>query len=189
MTLDDSRPLRELRADFLRTSTQSMPLAGLIVWSALGIAAPMLSASMVGMLALYVMAMIMPLAFLLERMRGRNLFAKNTNPLMTLFFASIAGIGVTVPVIVTGANLAHEPTLVVLGMGILAGVIWIPYGWAAGDPVGLRHAIARAVGCYAAYALAPTPYRAPAICAVVAVAYVYSLLFMKKPQHAALAVS
>jgi hypothetical protein len=71
-------------------------------------------------------------------------------------------------------------------MAILAGVIWIPYGWAAGDPVGLRHAVVRAVGCYVAYALAPMAYRATAICAVVAIAYVYSLVQMKRPAGAPL---
>lgn len=184
MRIDESLPLRDLRADFLRSSTQSMPLAGLIVWTALGIAAPFLAPKVVGMLALYVMAMIMPLAFLLDRLRGRNLFSKSTNPLLQLFLMSVAGIGLTVPVVVIGANLAHEPVLILLGMAILAGVIWIPYGWAAGDVVGLRHAIVRAVGSYAAFVLAPDEYRATAICAVVAVAYCYSLVFMKKPESA-----
>lgn len=180
--LDDTRPLRELRADFLATSTQSMPLAGMIVWAALGVAALQLPPRLVGTLALYIMAAILPLAYLLDRLRGRNLFAGGAqNPLTSLFLTSIAGIAVTVPVILMGAQGAQNPDLIVLGMAILAGVIWIPYGWAAGDPVGLRHAIARAIACYAAYALAPVPYRGGAICAAVVLAYVYSLVFMKRP--------
>jgi hypothetical protein len=180
--IDDSLSLRDLRADFLRTSTRSMPLAGLIAWSALGVAGVLLPPRLVGMLALYIMAFILPLAFVLEKLQGRTLFAGGSdNPLVKLFLASIGGMGVTVPVVILGARAAHEPTLIVLGMAILAGVIWIPYGWASGDATGLRHAIARAVGAYAAYALAPAPYRATAICAVVAVAYVYSLVSMKRP--------
>jgi len=66
-------------------------------------------------------------------------------------------------------------------LAILAGVIWIPYGWAAGDPVGLRHAIVRAIGCYVAFALAPPELRAAAICAVVVAAYGYSLACMRRP--------
>lgn len=180
--IDDTASLRDLRADFLATSTQSMPLAGMIVWAALGVAALQLPPRLVGTLALYIMAAILPLAYLLDRLRGRNLFAGGTpNPLTALFFTSIAGIAVTVPVILMGAQGAQNPDLLVLGMAILAGVIWIPYGWAAGDPVGLRHAVARAIACYAAYALVPTPYRASAICAAVVLAYVYSLIFMKRP--------
>ena len=179
--MDDTASLRDLRADFCAGSTWAMPLAGMIVWITLGVAALVLPAPTIGMLALYIMAAIMPLAFVIERLRGRNLFAGgNDNPLTTLFLTSIAGIAETVPVVSIGAMGAREPAIIVLGMAILAGVIWIPYGWAAGDPVGLRHAVGRAIGCYAAYAFAPEAYRATAICAVVAVAYVYSLVAMKR---------
>ncbi len=180
--MNEAMSLRELRANFLRTSTLSMPLAGLIAWTALGIAAAFLAAPLIGTLALYIMALILPLAFILDRLRGRNLFSEGSdNPLLALFLSSIAGIGVTVPVVIIGARGANDPIIVVLGMAILAGVIWIPYGWAAGDPVGVRHAIARALGSYAAFAFAPAAYRASAICAVVALCYLYSLVFMKRP--------
>lgn len=180
--MDETRSLADLRADFLATSTQSMPLAGLIAWSGLGLASLTLDERTIGTGALYIMAVILPLAFLLDRLRGRNLFAGGTdNPLTVLFLSSIASIAVTVPLVLIGARLGGEPTLVVLGMAILAGVIWIPYGFAAGDPVGLRHAIGRAVGCYAAWALAPDPLRSAAICGVVAAAYLYSLGAMKRP--------
>jgi hypothetical protein len=179
---NDTPSLRALRAEFLRTSTLSMPLAGFLVWSGFGLGALVWSARWSGTLALYIMAIILPVAFLLERLRGRVLFAGGReNPLVQLFLASIAGIGVTVPVVVIGARTAHDPTLLVLGMAILTGVIWIPYGWAADDPVGLRHALVRAGGCYAAFAFAPPASRIPAICAVVALAYGYSLARMKRP--------
>lgn len=157
-----------------------MPIAGMICWGALGAAAPFLAPRLVGTLALYIMAGILPLAFLLDKVRGRNLFASNGNPLDQLFLRSVVAIGVVVPLLLVAAKAANNPDLVVLGMAILAGIIWIPYGWAADDDVGLRHAIARAVGCYAAYALAPGAYRATAICAVVVVSYLYTLRFMRK---------
>jgi hypothetical protein len=152
----------------------------MICWGLLGIAAPFLASRLVGTLALYIMAAILPLAFILEKLRGRNLFAGSGNPLDQLFLRSIVGIGVTVPVLLIAAKAANNPDLVVLGMAILAGVIWIPYGWAADDKVGLIHVVARALGCYAAYALAPIAYRPTAICAAVVVSYVYTLRFMRK---------
>lgn len=180
--IDDSASLQELRAHFRATSTSSMPIAGMIAWGLLGIAALGLTPRTSGTLALYIMALIMPLAIAIDRLRGRNFFASGTaNPLQKLFLTSIVGIAVTVPLVVIGAQGSANPTLVVLGMAILAGVIWIQYGWAAGDPVGLRHAVVRAIGCYLAYAFAPEPYRATAICAVVVLAYVYSLTFMRRP--------
>lgn len=65
-------------------------------------------------------------------------------------------------------------------MAILAGVIRIPYGWAAEDRTGVIHAVLRATGCYAAFALVDDAYRASAISFWVAVSYLYSLAFMRK---------
>ena len=58
------------------------------------------------------------------------------------------------------------------------GIVWIPYGWAADDPVGMRHAIARCIGSYAAFVLVPPAYRTSAIAIVVLVCYTYSLSTM-----------
>lgn len=157
-----------------------MPIAGMITWAALGILGLRLDDQMIATLALYIMGAILPLAFLIDRLRGRNLFAGGTdNPLTKLFLVSILAIALIIPTVITGAQ-AGNSLLLVLGMAILAGVIWIPYGWAADDPVGLRHAIARSIGCYAAYALAPADIKATAICLVVVIAYVYSLIFMRR---------
>ena len=174
-------PLAELRERFLATSTTSMPLAGLIVWSAIGIAALFVPMAVVGWMAIYAMAAILPLAFGIEKLRGRNPFVKDDNPVSTLFFQSIAGIGLMFPLVIGAANAAGDPSLSVLGVAILAGIIWIPYGWAANDPVGLRHAIVRAVGCYLAWWFSPDDLKATVICAVVALSYLYSLTAMRKP--------
>ena len=173
--------LSDLRKRFLATSTISMPLAGLIVWSGIGIAALFVSRSVVGWMAVYVMAVILPLAFAIEKLRGRTPFVKDDNPVTKLFLQSIVGIGLMFPLVIGAALAADDPNIMVLGVAILAGIIWIPYGWGADDPVGLRHAIARAVGCYLAYWFAPDGLKATIICAVVALSYVYSLAAMRKP--------
>lgn len=173
--------LEQRRDEFLAASTVSMPLAGLIVWSAIGVAALFVLDAVVGWMAIYAMAAILPLAFAIDKLRGRNPFAKDDNPVSTLFFQSIIGIGLLFPLVIVAALAARDPTIMVLGVAILAGVIWIPYGWGANDPVGLRHAISRAVGCYVAYWFAPDALKATAICAVVALAYLYSLMAMRRP--------
>ncbi len=157
-----------------------MPIAGLICWAALGVAALRLTPDETGNLALFVMAGIMPIVVLNDRLHGRNLFADDGNPLTKLFLTSIVGLAVTVPLVVPGAQGAHDPIILVLGRAILAGVVWIPYGWAADDRTGVIHAVVRAIGCYAAFAFVDDPYRATAICAWVVVSYGYSLTFMRK---------
>ncbi|SOB79688.1 hypothetical protein SAMN06297144_0680 [Sphingomonas guangdongensis] len=174
------QPLATLQTEFRAGSTASMPIAGAIVWAALGAAALVLDDGTVGTLALYIMAAIMPLAILLDRVQGRNLFAGGAdNPLTVLFLTSVTGIALMVPIGVIAAQATGSGVLMVLTMAILAGVIWIPYGWAADDPAGLRHAVGRALGAYAAYALVPAPYTASGICAVVVAAYGYSLVAMR----------
>lgn len=158
-----------------------MPLAGLIVWSAIGVAALFVPKPLVGWMAVYVIAVILPLAFAIEKLRGRNPFVKDDNPISALFFHSIIGVGLLFPLVIGAADLAGEPDIMVLGVAILAGIIWIPYGWGANDPVGLRHAIARSGGCYLAFWFAPGEFRPTAICAVVGLSYVYSLVAMRKP--------
>lgn len=159
-----------------------MPLAGLIVWSGLGVAALFVPKALVGWMAVYVMAAILPLAFAIEKLRGRNPFVKDDNPVSALFFQSIVGIGLMFPLVIGAAQAARDPDIMVLGVAILAGVIWIAYGWGADDPVGLRHAIVRAIGCYLAFWLAPDGIKAASICAVVALSYLYSLAAMRRPE-------
>ena len=176
--MDESRSLAELRAHFREGSTNAMPLAGMIAWGALGVLSFWLDAKTTANFALYIMVAILPLAFVIDRARGRNVFSGGDDPLTKLFLICIWMIGLSVPLVIIGANGSGNYDLIVLGMAILAGIIWIPYGWAADDPVGLRHAVGRGIGCYAAFALVPEPWRAAAICAVVVLAYIYSLLFM-----------
>lgn len=177
MTNDD-RTLAELQADFRAESTNAMPIAGMITWAALGVGAALLPERTISTLSLYIMAAIMPLAFLIERARGRNLFSGGDNPLTRLFLLGIIMVALTIPLAVIGAK-GGQPLLVLLGMAILAGVVWIPYAWAADDRSGIVHAVARGIGCYLAYALCPAPWTGSAICAVVVLAYLYSLAVMR----------
>lgn len=180
MTDWSSRPLRELQHVFLSGSTNAMPIAGLVCWAALGVAAMFLPERATASGALYIMLGVLPLAWLIERARGRNMFSGGDDPLTKLFLTSVVGIAIVVPIVVIAANTAQAPILVVLGMAVLVGAIWIPYGWAADDPVGLRRAVVQAVGCYAAYAFVPQPWTASAICAVVVLCYLYVLVAAKK---------
>ena len=113
-----------------------------------------------------------------DRARGRDFFAGRDNPLTRLFLRSIPFVAALYPIAFIGAG--GRPTLLVLYPAIAAGLVWIPWGWTADDPVGLRHAIGRTLACYAAYALVPASYTGSAICAAVVAAYLYSLAAMRR---------
>ncbi len=177
--MDSGTSLNVLKADFLATSTQSMPYSGIILWTIAGIAGLLLSPQQLAYGVAFGSGLIFPLAVLIDKLRGRNLFAGGTqNPLKGMFLQSIAMVVLLWPLVILGA--AGKPVIIVLGAAILTGIIWIPYGWAADDPVGLRHAIARGALCYAAYIFVPTEYKGSAICAAVLVCYFYSLAFMRR---------
>lgn len=176
--INEQSRLSDLRQNFLATSTTSMPLAGLILWALAAIAGQMLTPKMLAYSVAFGSGMIFPFALLIDRLRGRNLMAGGReNPLTGLFLQCIGMIVMLWPLVILGA--VQNPTFIVLGAAIIAGLVWIPYGWAANDPVGMRHAIGRSLLCYAAYVLTPAAMKGSAICLAVVACYVYSLMTMR----------
>lgn len=180
--IDEQARLRDLQEHFLQTSTVSMPIAGAIFWSAAAVAGQLLDPGRMAYFVLFGTGAVFPLGYAIDRLRGRNfLSAGRANPLTVMFMRSITMVALLFPLVIIAAGAAGDPVLVVLGAAILAGIVWIPYGWAAADPVGLHHAVGRSLFCYLAYLFAPEPLKASAICAIVVVSYLYSFLFMRRP--------
>ena len=178
--ISDSLPLRDLRQQFLATSTTAMPIAGTIFWGAAMALSFVVTPRLLAFIVLMGSGMIFPLAILIDKLRGRNLLGTGTaNPVLRLFMLGIVMVALLWPLVIIAAK--GNPTIIVLGGAILMGIVWIPYGWAADDPVGLRHAIGRAVGSYVAYLTCPQPYAAAAICLIVLLSYAYSFVAMKRP--------
>ncbi|MBL8515645.1 MAG: hypothetical protein JNM76_01645 [Betaproteobacteria bacterium] len=177
--LSQNTSLKALKADFLATSTSSMPYAGILFWSLAGLAGLIVTPKQLAFGVTFGSGLIFPLAVLIDKLRGRNLMAGGTsNPLTGMFLQPLVLVVMLWPLVITGA--AGNPTFIVLGGAILMGVIWIPYGWAADDPAGMRHAVLRVALSYGAYLLAPAALKGSAICVAVLVCYFYSLLIMKK---------
>lgn len=160
-----------------------MPIAGMIFWTIVGIAALRLSPNQLAYLVLFGSGMIFPFGVLLDRMTGRTMKLSDTsNPVMQLFLQSLALVALVWPFVIFAAQRTHDANFIVLGGAILMGIIWIPYGWAADDPVGLQHAIGRSILCYLAYFYAPNPFKATAISIAVVLAYLYSFIRMRRPK-------
>ena len=182
--MQSAAKLNDLRAEFLATSTQSMPIAGIVYWSVVAVAALYLSPQQLAYLVGFGSGTIFPLGILIDFLRGRKIKrASSDNPVTQLFLQSLGLVVLVWPLVLIAAFLAHDANLIVLGGAILMGIIWIPYGWAADDPVGLQHAIGRSVLSYACYLFAPAPYKASAISVAVLLSYTYSLIRMRKSQE------
>jgi hypothetical protein len=161
-----------------------MPIAGILFWAVVAVAALYLTPQHLAYMVGFGSGMIFPLGILIDLLRGRKMKrASSDNPVTQLFLQSL-GLAVLVwPLVIIAANLAHDANLIVLGAAILMGIIWIPYGWAAGDPVGLEHAIGRSILSYACFLFAPAPYKASAISVAVLLSYFYSLIRMQAPRE------
>jgi hypothetical protein len=155
-----------------------MPIAGILFWISALVASRFLVPSQLALFVGFGSGTLFPLGLAIDRWRGRKNLADPKSPVTIMFLQSLCSIVMMWPLII----LAGSAGLVVVGGAVLMGLVWIPYGWAADDPVGLRHSIARTIGCYGAYVLVPTPWKLTAVCLVPLVCYGYSLMCMKQPR-------
>jgi hypothetical protein len=177
--MDGTTPLNELRRNFLATSTQSMPIAGMLFWTAAAIASRLLTPIQLAYFVGFGSGCLFPLGLLIDRLRGRPMPpGKSSNPVLGMFLQCLAIVVMLWPLVIIAGT--GRPGLIVLGGAILMGLVWVPYGWAADDPVGMRHAVARTSLCYVAYLFAPPAWRSTAICILVLACYSYSFATMRK---------
>lgn len=182
MTFDATNRLVDLQANFLASGTTSMPIAGTIYWLIVCIASLYLPLNTVAFIVLIGSGMILPGGFLIDKLRGLDKRKPDSkgNPLLPMFLKGTAVVVLLWPLVILAAQAAKDPNIIVLGGAVLMALVWIPYGSAADDPVGMQHAVGRPLACYAAYLFAPTPYVATAISAVVVVSYLYTFARMKR---------
>lgn len=183
MSLGADTPLTLLRQDFLRGSSTSMPIVGTLYWLAVLVCSFVMDANAVAYVVLIGSGLILPGGLLLDRIRGhhRTNPSNPANPLFGMFIRGTAVVVLLWPLVIIAAQAAREPTIIVLGGAVLMSLVWIPYGSAADDPVGMQHAVGRSVASYLAYLFAPDGYAIPAICAVVIASYLFTFLRMKRP--------
>lgn len=175
--------LADARRDYLATSTTGMPIAGLIAWSALAIAAFLMGDRLPAYAAFFAAAMPFPLSLLIDKLRGEPGLRADSrhNPVTQLFMRFITVVALLIPFVILSAQAAQSLDLLILGLAILAGMVWVPHGWGADDPAGFIHFALRAILCYAAYLFAPEPFRSAAIAGAAALTYIYAIAAMKKP--------
>ncbi|WP_260484266.1 DUF7010 family protein [Sphingomicrobium flavum] len=179
-------PLAEARRDYLEHSTAAMPVGGLISWGVFALLLLTMADRLPWWAALTVGAIPVPIALMIDKARG-NMKAwsgGNDNPIAKLFFRSIALVGFMVPLVIAAYQQSGDLHLLILGMAILSGSVWVPHGWGADDPAGLRHFVLRALLCYAVYMMMDPPLRGAAIAGMTALTYVYAIIAMKKPASA-----
>ena len=177
--MSTDRTLNELRLEFGRSRFLAMPIAGIAVWSAAGVFGAILPDADSASIALFLcMPGVFPLGLLFARFTGEDLFgAKSQNDLDGLFL-----LGLLMANLVWGIAIPFwmiEPSSLPLSVGILAGLMWIPFSWIIQHWVGLFHSITRTVLVVVAWFLFPG-HRFVVIPAIIVVIYLVSIVVLAR---------
>jgi hypothetical protein len=178
--------LADARRDYLAASTTGMPIAGFIAWGALTVAAYILGDRLPSFAPFIAAAIPFPLSLVIDKIRGEPGLQADSrqNPVTQLFMRFITVVALLIPFVIIAAQAAGSIDLLILGLAIFAGMVWVPHGWGADDPAGFIHFVVRAILCYAAYLLVPEGVRGAAIAGAAALTYVYAIAAMRKPSTA-----
>jgi hypothetical protein len=143
--------LEEHRAWFARSPFLAMPIAGTIAWTAIGISGMFLPTNLAAWAVFIGTGMIFSIGLVVARFTGEDLLGKERpgNPFDALFMRTIVMSWLVFAIAIPFFRL--EPTSLPLTIGILAGLMWLPFGWIIGHWVGTFHAVTRTILCLAAW--------------------------------------
>ncbi len=153
----------------------AMPLTGMLVWAAIGIAGAILPTSQ-AVLAVYIgTGMIFYVALLVARLLGEDLLGRQRKGnFFDRIFLSACAMSVLVYALAIPFQF-HNPSSVPLSVGILSGLMWLPFSLMIGHWVGFFHSIARTLLLVVAWFAFPD-HRFTILPAVVVAVYFVSII-------------
>ena len=182
--MSDAQPqvhhsLEEQRAEFARRRGLAMPLAGLIIWTLIGIVGAFLP-PILAVWSLFIGAgFIAYLGIMLSRFTGENFLDKKRpkNVFDSLFFHCVAMALLVYAIAIPFFRVDY--TSLPLTVGILAGLMWVPFSWIIQHWVGIFHTITRTVLVTTAWYAAPH-HRFVVIPAVIVGVYAVTIVILEQ---------
>ncbi len=157
------RTLDEQQREFAQRRFLAMPLAGAVVWTIVGVASVFLSPVLKVWVLFGAIGSILYLGMLFSRFTGENFLSKQRpkNVFDGLFLRTV---GEAVLVFAIAIPYFHKDyTSLPLSVGILSGLMWLPFSWIIGHWIGTFHTLARTALVTASWYLFPIsaslPYR------------------------------
>src|SRR5690606_24875861 len=172
------KTLEEQRIEFSNQRFLATPLAGLIVWTLIGLAGIFFS-DFIAVWAIFIgTGSIVYLGLFLSKFTGENFLDKSKpkNEFDTLFLFTAAQ-AILVYSIAIPFFLVDYSSLP-MSVGILTGLMWLPFSWIIKHWVGIFHTITRTIAIVALWYLLPE-YRFIAIPFTVVLIYIITLLILK----------
>ncbi len=169
--------LEQQRTAYCQRRFLAMPLAGLLCWSVIGIGSLFMSPFAATMLVYFGTGAIVYLAMGISRLTGERFFRRGEkNAFDRLFFVGLAMSLLVFAIVIPFAT--EQPRAATLGVGILSGLMWMPFSWIIGHWVGYFHAVARTVLVLAGWLLFPA-HHLQVVPAVIVALYVATILVLE----------
>jgi hypothetical protein len=137
------RTLEEQRREFAQRRGIAMPLAGMVAWTVVGVASAFLPPAPAVWVLFGATGSIVLLGIFFSRFTGENFLDKQRpkNVFDSLFMHTVAMAllvyAIAIPFFQT------DYTSLPLSVGILSGLMWLPFSWIIGHWVGTFHTLAR----------------------------------------------
>lgn len=139
------RTLEEQRIDFSNRKFLATPLSGMIVWTLIGIVGIFFSDT-IAVWSLYIgTGSIVYLGMLLSKFTGENFLDKTKpkNEFDALFFYTVCQAVMIYAIAIPFFLLDHSS--LPMTVGILTGLMWLPFSWIIGHWVGIFHTFTRTI--------------------------------------------
>ncbi|MFA7448932.1 MAG: hypothetical protein WCY77_10880 [Weeksellaceae bacterium] len=176
--IESKRTLEDQRIEFSNGKFLATPLAGLIVWTIIGCIGIFFS-DFVSVWAIFIgTGSIVYLGLFLSKFTGENFMDKSKpkNEFDTLFLFTV-GQAILVYSIAIPFFMVDYSSLP-LSVGILTGLMWLPFSWIVKHWVGIFHALVRVVVVFALWYLLPE-HRFIAIPFGIVLIYILTLLILR----------
>lgn len=175
----NERTLEEQRKEFTNRKFLATPLAGLIIWLIIGIAGLVLPVRTTVWVLFIGTGSIVYLGLFISKFTGENFLDKNKpkNEFDKLFFFTV-GQAVLVYAIAIPFFIIDFSSLP-LTIGILTGLMWLPFSWIIKHWVGIFHTMVRTVSILVLWYLFPE-YRFVLIPFVIVLIYIVTIVILIK---------
>jgi ethanolamine transporter EutH len=175
--------LDQQREQFAQGRFLAMPTAGMIAWAVVGLGGALLPPAWQVWTLWLATGSIFGLGLLVARLTGEDLLGRTRpkNEFDGLFMSSVVGAWLVFAIVVPFVQADY--TSLPLTMGILAGLMWMPFSWIIRHWVGYFHAIARTLGLVVAWYLWPD-HRFTVLPAIIVAVYAITLVVLARRRRA-----
>lgn len=174
----NNRTLEQQRIDFINQKFIATPLAGLIIWTLIGLIGIFFS-NFIAVWSIFIgTGSIVYLGLFLSKFTGENFLDKSKpkNEFDTLFLFT-AGQAILVYSIAIPFFLVDYSSLP-MTVGILTGLMWLPFSWIIKHWVGIFHTLTRIITVLTLWYLLPE-YKFIAIPFAIVLIYIITLIILK----------